>query len=296
MKRDSATRNPVGPQYRIGALERAVEIIGAIADAGEVPLGLLAARLEIPKGSLLRHLRVLENAGYVTMAPQTKLYSLGPALIHLGYAARQRLRIPELAMPALRWLRDRYDESVHLGILSGPDVIHVAVAPSAQPIKMAVPVGERTFAHVSALGKTLLAWAPANTLEEITSERGMPQLTPRTITDPDRLRREFALIRERGWSMDDEESVDGLRCVAAPVRNEREDVVAAISVSAPANRLSRDKAEALAPVVVRVADHVSLRLGWPGGTGRASWSAKAPWTSPEEFAGSPRDQDKPEAV
>jgi DNA-binding IclR family transcriptional regulator len=296
MKRDSAVRNPAGAQYRIGALERALEIVAAIGDAGEIPLGLLAVRLEIPKGSLLRHLRVLENAGYVTMAPHTKLYSLGPALIYLGYAARQRLRIPDLAAPALRWLRDRYNESVHLGILSGPDVIHVAVAPSAQPIKMAVPVGERTFAHVSALGKTLLAWAPPSTLDDITSDRGLPRLTERTITDPARLREEFELIRERRWSMDDEESVEGLRCVAAPVRSERDEVVAAISVSAPTNRLSREKAESIAPVVVRVADHVSARLGWPGGAGPGAWAVKAPWTAHGEFTAAPQAHDKSEAV
>jgi DNA-binding IclR family transcriptional regulator len=268
-----------GPQYRIGALERALEIVAAIGDAEEISLGVLAAQLEIPKGSLLRHLRVLEGAGYVTMDAQTKLYSLGPALIHLGFVARQRLGIPELATPALRWLRDRYDESVHLGILSGGDVIHVAVAPSSQPIKMAVPVGERTFAHVSALGKSLLAWAPADRLDDVMEERGLPKMTANTITTTERLRAEFEAIRERGWSMDDEESASGLRCVGAPVRSEREEVVAAISISAPTSRLSREKAETIAGVLTRVADHISGRLGWRGAGGRPSWAAAAPWTA-----------------
>jgi len=98
-------RNVAETQYRIGALERALEILAAIGDAGEIPLGQLAARLQIPKGSLLRHLRVLEHAGYVTRAPQAKVYSLGPALIHLGFVARQRLRASEVAAPAMRWLR-----------------------------------------------------------------------------------------------------------------------------------------------------------------------------------------------
>lgn len=272
-------RNANPPRYRIDALERALEIVGAIADADESSLGSLAQQLGIPKGSLLRHLRVLESAGYVTMAPQTKLYSLGPALIHLGFVARQRLRIPEIAMPALRWLRDRYDESVHLGILSGPDVIHVAVAPSTQPMKMAVPVGERTFAHVSALGKALLAWSPPSRLDEIIAERGLPALTARTVTSADRLRRDFELTRQRGWSLDDEESADGLRCVAAPVRNEQHDVLAAISISAPATRLPREKVATIAPVLARVADQVSTRLGWPGARGVTSFSDADSWTA-----------------
>ncbi len=274
-------RNQGPVQYRIGALERALEIIAAIGDAEEIALGVLAARLSIPKGSLLRHLRVLEAAGYVTMAPETKLYSLGPALIHLGFVARQRLRIPELATPAMRWLRDRYDESVHLGILSGPDVIHVAVAPSSQPIKMAVPVGERTYMHVSALGKSLVAWAPPPRLNEIVDERGLPRLTKRTFTTVKRLESELERTRERGWSMDDEESAEGLRCVGAPIRSERGDVVAAMSVSAPATRLSREKAGAVALVLCKVADHVSSRLGWRGAGGRPSWAAAAPWSTEE---------------
>jgi DNA-binding IclR family transcriptional regulator len=279
MRNDDTTR------YRIGALERALEIIAAIGDAEEIALGVLAARLAIPKGSLLRHLRVLEAAGYVTMAPATKLYSLGPALIHLGFVARQRLRIPEIAMPPMRWLRDRYDESVHLGILSGPDVIHVAVAPSSHPIKMAVPVGERTYAHVSALGKSLVAWAPVERLSEIVDERGLPRLTKRTHTTLKRLESELERTRERGWSMDDEESADGLRCVGAPIRSERGEVVAAMSVSAPATRLSREKAGAVALVLCKVVDHVSSRLGWRGAGGRPSWAATAPWSTEETTPG-----------
>jgi IclR family acetate operon transcriptional repressor len=263
--------------YHIGALERALEIVAAVGDVGEITLGQLAARLEIPKGSLLRHLRVLEGAGYVTMAPQTKLYSLGPALIHLGFVARQRLRVSEVARPALRWLRDRYDESAHVGILSGPDVIHVRVAPGGQAVKMAVPVGERTLAHVSSLGKSLLAWAPPRTLDAIVAERGLPQLTPRSITDIGRLCAEFALIRGRGWSVDDEESAVGLRCVGAPVRDESGEVIAAISISAPVSRLSRTKAKQVGPVVERVAHHVSLRLGWAGDSQRPGWAVPAPW-------------------
>jgi IclR family acetate operon transcriptional repressor len=270
-------RNTAESPYHIRALQRALAIVAEIGDAGEIPLGQLGVRLQIPKGSLLRHLRVLEAAGYVTMAPQTKFYSLGPALIHLGFVARQRLRVSDLAVPALCWLRDRYDESVHIGILSGPDVIHVGVAPSRQAVKMAVPAGERTLAHVSALGKALLAWAPSSALDEIVAERGLPQLTARTITNVEHLRREFELIRKRGWSIDDEESAIGLRCVAAPVRDERSNVIAAISVSAPVSRLSQSKAKEVGPVVAHVADHVSLRLGWAGGGERADWTVAVPW-------------------
>ena len=269
-------RNVAETQYRIGALERALEIVAAIGDAGEIPLGQLAARLQIPKGSLLRHLRVLEHAGYVTRAPQAKVYSLGPALIHLGFVARQRLRVSEVAAPAMRWLRDRYNESVHVGILSVPMSCMSASRRVGRPSRWRFPWGSAR-SLTSALGKALLAWAPPSTLEAIVSERGLPQLTARSITDVARLRREFEKIRARGWAIDDEESADGLRCVAAPVRDERDDVIAAISVSAPTSRLSRSKAREISPGqrARRQPRIDTARLG--GDAEGAGWAAAAPW-------------------
>jgi IclR family acetate operon transcriptional repressor len=253
-----------GTTYRVGSLDRALESLEMIADAGEISLAELAVRTESPKSSLLRHLRVLEAGGYVTMNHTTKRYRLGARLIHLGYAARRQLGLTDVAMPLMRELRDRYDESVHLGVLSHGDVLHVAVTPSHQPLKMATPVGERTYAHISALGKILLAWGEEGVLEETIEDRGLPMLTERTITDQAALRRELERIRERGWAMDDEESAAGLRCVAAPVRDASGHVAAALSVSAPATRLTRGDAKNMAPAVIQIASAISQRLGYHG--------------------------------
>lgn len=280
----------------MGALERALQLLGAISDAGEISLAMLASELSIPKGSALRHLRTLERAGYVTMDGVSKRYSLGPALIHLGYAARHRLRVHEVALPGLRWLRDRCQETTHLGIRNSWDVVHVAVAPSSHPVKMAVPIGERTFLHDSALGKSLLAWDDSAELEELVAVRGLPRFTDRTITELGSFQRELAHVRQQGWSMDDEESANGLRCIAAPVRDESSRVVAAVSVSAPTSRLSRPAARQLAPIVVDVANGIASEMGWPGdGTSEMVWRSAAPWAPPVDVADSrkgkaPREQ------
>ena len=266
-------------QYKIGSLARALSIIDAIADAGEVTLTDLSERLAIPKGSVLRHLRVLEAAGYVMSEPRKKSYSLGPALIHLGYEARRRLRVTDVAGPAINWLRDTYEESVHVGIVAGDDVVHVAVAASFQPIKMAVPVGHRTFFHASALGKCLLAWEDPEYVDELVARCGLPGLTPRTITEPSVWKRELELVRERGWSTDDEEAAPGLFCVAAPVRDESGKVIAAISISAPTTRLCRRDAEKLAPQLIDAANHVSAGLGWHERDGRRTPTGPPPWSA-----------------
>jgi len=257
-----------GVSYRIGSLERAFSVLEAIADLGGATLAELAVETGTPKPSLLRHLRVLETAGYVTMNPRLKRYALGARLIHLGYAARQQLGLVDVSLPLMRDLRDRFDETVHLGVLSHGDVLHVAVVPSHQPLKMATPVGERTFAHVSALGKVLLAWGNGGVLGETLAARGLPRLTERTIVDPNALERELERIRSRGWAVDNEESALGLRCVAAPVRDASRHVTAALSVSAPATRLSQSDVRQVGPAVVRVASLISERLGYqPGAEG-----------------------------
>lgn len=265
-------RDCEGHQYRIGAVERALEIIDAVAEGGEVSLSRLATDLDMAKGTLFRHLRVLESAGYLTVDAESKRYALGPALIHLGYAALRGVRIRDIAMPGMRWLRERHDETVHLGILNSGGVVHIAVMPSGQRLTMAAPVGDRALAHASALGKAILGWATEEVVSDVLTERGLPGLTERTITDPADLKREIARVRRRGFAMDNEEAGAGLRCIAAPVRDATSTVVAAISVSGPVSRISRKRTEVLAPSVVMVADYVSAQLGWPG-NGRLSHSS-----------------------
>jgi DNA-binding IclR family transcriptional regulator len=171
LEHDFMMRNSL--PYQIGSLARALSIVNAIAEAEEITLTALSQRLDIPKGTMVRHLRVLEAAGYVSSEPRTKTYSLGRALIHLGFMARQRLRVTDVAEPAISWLRDMFEESVHLGILAGADVIHVSVAASLQPINMAVPVGARANVHTSALGKALIAWSDPAEIDELVALRGL---------------------------------------------------------------------------------------------------------------------------
>ena len=108
---------------------------------------------------------------------------------------------------------------------------------------MAAEVGDRTWAHVSGLGKVLLAWGNDDAIELVLRERGLPALTDRTIVDRATLDVELERIRSRGYAIDDEESAYGLRCVAAPVRDGRGAVVGALSLSSPAERLSLKAAE-----------------------------------------------------
>jgi IclR family acetate operon transcriptional repressor len=249
----------------IAALERGLSILEELAEAPGLGLTELGQRLGVPKGSIHRHLGVLERHGYVARSPETKRYSLGPRLIHLGYSARAQLKLGTAAEPLMAELRDQFNETVHLAVFDGDRVTHVHAVVSRHPLKMDAAVGEPAFAHVSALGKALLAWGPAGRVDEVVAHRGLPRFTEHTLVTRAELEADLERSRERGFTLDDEESAVGLRCVGAPVWGASGHVVAALSLSAPAQRVPLEAVATVAPAVTETANAISHELGWRGG-------------------------------
>jgi DNA-binding IclR family transcriptional regulator len=254
--------------YRIGASERAIDILDMLAEMPDSSMAQLAERLQLPRGSVFRHLRVLVDHGYAVCDPASKRYSVGPRLIYLGHVARSGLALAGISQPFLEELHDRFNETTHIGVLTGGEVVHIAVLASSHPVKMASAVGERTSAHISALGKALLSSLDTAGVKEVIGRRGMRRFTPSTIITLEGLLQELDDVRERGYAIDNEESAVGLRCVGCAIRDEGDRVVAAISVSAPSQRLSLGEAKKMAPTVREVAEAISRRLGWNSGLGK----------------------------
>jgi IclR family acetate operon transcriptional repressor len=253
------------PSGTIAALERGLSILEELAEAPGMALTELAARLSVPKGSIHRHLAVLERHGYVTRSPDTKRYALGPRLIHLGYSARGQLKLGTTAEPLMVELRDQFNETVHLAVFDGDQVTHVHAVVSRHPLKMDAAVGEPALAHVSALGKALMAWGPPGRVGEVVAHRGLPRFTQNTLVTQPALEADLEVSRERGFTLDNEESAVGLRCVGAPVWGASGDVVAALSLSAPSQRLPLEAVGTVAPAVQQTANAISRELGWRGG-------------------------------
>ncbi len=260
--------------YKIGSLQKALRILEGIAESPGCTLAELSRSLDAPRAGVFRHLKALEALGYVETVKDSKRYVLGPRLIYLGVAARGQMRLPEIARGEMVALRDEFNETVNLGVLARGEVIHVEVVSSTHPVKMAVEVGERTYCHCSGLGKTLLAWSEPEVVAEAIRERGLPALTEHTIRTASQLDAALAAIRSEGFAMDDEESALGLRCVAAPVRDGTGKVVGAISLSSPADRLSKDHARRLGPRMIDAAGAISRRLGWFGETAEPAQTAR----------------------
>lgn len=166
----------------------------------------------------------------------------------------------------MRDLAEGTRETVHLVFLDRNEIVYLdklEAANNHSSLRMASRVGLRIPAHSSAVGKVLLSHLPEETLNDLLREKGLPKRTENTITDPGQLKSHLKMVRRKGYAIDDEENEKGIRCVAAPIQDEAGKVVAAISVSGPAFRITKKGIqETLKKEVMETALKVSQRLGF----------------------------------
>jgi DNA-binding IclR family transcriptional regulator len=217
-------------------IDRLVRIFEAVA-AGPAPLSRVAAESGLSDATALRYLTSLVSHGFLERDPVSRHYRIGMRMFLLGRSAIGGRDFMAVAASVMARLVQEVDETVNLGARAGEDLVIVHALESSQPIRKGAAVGDKDDWHASGLGKAILATLPKAEIEKLLDHHGMPELTPRTLTSADELLRDLALIRSRGFVVDDEESVEGLRCVAVPVRDASGSARYAMSVSAPSYRL-----------------------------------------------------------
>ena len=202
-------------------------------------LAEIARAAGLARSSAFRYVVTLERRGYVERDGSDG-YRLGPAFP----ARARRLSLATVGRALLEELRDRFQETINLGVLDGNAVAYVDIVESPMAIRFAARPGDRNAIHSTALGKALAAQLPDDDVRRILAAEGMAAMTPRTITDEDAFLREVAGVRRRGFALDSGENEEGGGCVAVAVRGA--DVPAAISLSAPAGRLSAERIDEVA--------------------------------------------------
>jgi IclR family acetate operon transcriptional repressor len=251
-----------GPAAGSKTLERALTVLLEVANAGERGLTLseCAGVLGYSKATTHRILRTLTRHGFLRFDDDRGTFMLGVTNLRLGIDFLERIDLRREALPVLRRLVGRAGETVHLGRLSGTDVVYIEKVESAQAVRMYSRVGDTMPAYSTGLGKAILAF-----LDEEALQRHLPAelaaRTPKTIVDPTALRRELAATRKRGYSIDDVENEEGIRCAGAPVFDHGGVVQAGISVAGPASRMTRERLAALGPLVREAADEISATVG-----------------------------------
>jgi DNA-binding IclR family transcriptional regulator len=246
----------------IQSIERAAAILRLLSGRTH-RLGVvdLAGELGLPKGTVHGLLRTLQHVGFVEQDPDSGKYQLGAALLHMGSSY---LDGNELRTRALNWsdsLASHTHESVRIGTLHEGQVLIVHHVFRPDDSLQTLDVGSLLPAHATALGKILLANHPYAAAE--VSRAGLASFTDATITDPERLERELARVRERGWAADIGELHVGQVSCAAPILDRRGVTVGAMGVFGPPERLlaARQPRGDLLAHVREAARAVSRELG-----------------------------------
>jgi DNA-binding IclR family transcriptional regulator len=260
----NSTSSPAATPATVKSADRCLDLLELLAQHPDgLTLSEVCGRAGWPKSSALALLRTLERRGYVLLAANGS-YLLGPRVTSLGSAYLDRISLAEEGLEAVRAVSRAVDETVHLAVLRGKEVLYVAKAEGGGQMRMVSAVGRMIPAHGTGVGKMLLASLPDDLLEEMFPPgEPLARLTAKTVTDREIFLRELARIRQQDYATDDGESTIGLCCIAAPVRDVHGQIVAAMSVSVPEPRFTADRIPTLHAALVEGARELSVRLGCP---------------------------------
>ncbi len=244
----------------VQSLERGLAVIRAFdRSRPELTLSEVAAATGVTRAAARRFLLTLAELGYVRS--DGRYFSLSPRVLELGYAYLSSLSLPEVAEPHLEALVADVNESSSVSVLDGCDIVYVARVPVSRIMTVAINVGTRFPAYVTSMGRVLLAGLTDDELERYLDALVVQRLTARTVGSAKALRAEIQRVRTQGWSIVDQELEEGLRSVAAPIRDRTGRTVAAVNVSAHASRTSLESMRRdLVPALLAAAARISADL------------------------------------
>lgn len=251
----------------VQSIERALNILEIMAAVGTpITVTEMAGKVKLKISTVHRLLSTLMHRGYVEQEDDNK-YRLGLKLMEIGNAVIYYFDIRSVARPYLVELMGRCNETVNLAILDGADVVYIDQVESKNLIivKMLAQVGNRGPAYCTSSGKALLAFLPPEKLDETISTLDLVKYTNETITDLNDLRKELKRVREDGYAVDWGEREEHVRCVAAPIFNYENRVVASVSISGPSTRITTYfMKNELVDLIRETAKRISKKMGYSG--------------------------------
>src|SRR5580704_8118151 len=249
--------------YRVQVLDRALAALEVLANSSaECSLAEICSTLKLHKSTAHRLMMVLEQHRLVEKNVDTGRYRLGLKLYEFGSKAFGAIDLRRHARPYLDRLQREISETVFFCMLDDGQVFYIEKIESQQSVRTACTVASRAPAYCTAVGKAMLAELPDAEVNEIIRRWGLKAITPNTITTTSGLKAELRAIRGRGYAVDNEEKELGLRCVGVAVRGDSGKLLAALSVSGPAFRVTQERVPEIGTAVMRAAGELSDELGY----------------------------------
>lgn len=260
----------------VQSLERGLAVIRAFdAEHPELTLSDVARATGLTRAAVRRFLLTLADLGYIRT--DGRLFALRPRILELGYAYLSSIGLPEVAQPHMEALVAKLHESSSMSVLDGGDIVYVARVPTRRIMTVAINVGTRFPAYATSMGRVLLAHQSPEWLTDYLGRTELRPITPRTVTDPKKLRATLDRVRQQGFAMIDQELELGLRSISVPVRDGSGAVVAALNVSMHASRRSSETArQELLPPLRATAEAIQADLVAAPGTATQFTSSPVP--------------------
>jgi IclR family KDG regulon transcriptional repressor len=248
--------------FKVRSVMRALKCLIYLSEHQDgVALAVIARDLRIPKTTAYYILETLVAEDFTTKDSHGA-YRLGTQAFRVGNAYKSQLHITDQFHEVAKEVVARTGETVQLGILEGTRVVYIAKEEGTQQVRLVSKVGSSLPAHTTALGKVLLAGiAPESLAVLYPPYTKLERLTEHSITSLELLTNQLETVRENGYAQDCEETSLDLQCFAAPVIGERGHVIAAISVSAPTNRVNAERCDLLISIIKKAAAQMSYLLG-----------------------------------
>jgi DNA-binding IclR family transcriptional regulator len=245
----------------VGAVSRGLDVLEVfLAEPGPLTVAQIAQRLDIPRSTLHEIVHTLRVRGY--LEPRGDGFSIGVRLFELGNVYGSRLDLTVVGREEAEQLVQATGETSQVAIRDGRDVVYVAKVDGSDMLRLVSEIGRRLPASCTGVGKAMLAGLSVEEVEALyPTDSDLVVMTPYSVRTRIALAGELASTREQGYAVDDCESNIAVRCVAAPVTDAADAVVAAISVSIPTARWSADTEQSVAAVVTQAGVRLSGRLG-----------------------------------
>ncbi|HWO74504.1 MAG TPA: IclR family transcriptional regulator [Bacillus sp. (in: firmicutes)] len=246
----------------IQSVDRALHILDLLKNN---PRGLgvteISKSLDVAKSTAHRLLMSLERYGYVQKFGKDAIYRLGLKFIEMNQVVVENLNVVEIARPYLEKLSADTGEIVHLVMLDGYEIVYIDKVDNNSTIRIYSQIGRRAQLHCTGVGKAILAHFDKSNITRFIENNDFRSYTPNTIVDGQALLSELEKIRIDGISFDNEEHEPGIQCVAAPIKDHRNHVQYAISVTGPLTRMTKEKLETCIPKLRETAQNISRQLG-----------------------------------
>lgn len=248
----------------LSSVKNALRILKSFTmDESEKKISEISSALGLNKSTVSRTMTTLASEGFVYKDPESKKYRLGLSILSLSGIVNNNLDVYRESQPILNRLVENIGETAHVSVLDNLEVIYLQKVECNHPVRFLTHVGKRNPPYCTSSGKVLLAYSNEDVINQVI-EKGLTKFTKNTITSPQKLRTHLKQIKEDGFANSIEEILDGVTSIAAPIYDYKGQVIAALSVVGPKQRIQSQKIPSYTKKVIAAAKEISERMGYRG--------------------------------